>query len=111
MGVEVHIEQVLLNLIRNAIQAIRDSSTSDGSITISLRRLADVARVSVLDNGPGVDAAAAEGLFTLLASHKKSGLGVGLRISRSLIEAQGGRLWAEAHKPGGVFHFELPFAA
>ncbi|MGD8629662.1 MAG: PAS domain S-box protein, partial [Gammaproteobacteria bacterium] len=111
MGVEVHIEQVLLNLIRNAIQAIHDSGTRDGSITISIRRVADVARVSVLDNGPGIDPAAAEDLFALLASHKKAGLGVGLRISRSLIEAQGGRLWAEAHKPGGIFHFELPLSA
>lgn len=111
MGVEVHIEQVMLNLIRNAIQAIRDTDIRDGSVTISIHQVADGARVSILDNGPGIDAEAAEGLFTLLASHKKTGLGVGLRISRSLIEALGGRLWAEPHKPGGLFHFELPFAA
>jgi C4-dicarboxylate-specific signal transduction histidine kinase len=111
MGVEVHIEQVMLNLIRNAIQAIRDTGARDGSVTISMREVAGGARVSILDNGPGIDAEVAEGLFTLLASHKKTGLGVGLRISRSLIEALGGRLWAEAHKPGGLFHFELPFAA
>jgi PAS domain S-box-containing protein len=110
LGVEVHIEQVLHNLIRNAIQAIRDTGMRDGNITIRISQVAEVARVSILDNGPGIDAEAAEGLFTLLASHKKTGLGVGLRISRSLIEALGGRLWAEAHKPGGIFHFELPFA-
>jgi PAS domain S-box-containing protein len=110
MAVDVHIEQVLLNLLRNAIDAIRDAGMGNGSITVTTRRFEDMAQVSVVDSGPGIDAAAADKVFEPLASHKEYGLGVGLRISRSLIEAHGGRLWVEPHTPGGIFHFVLPFA-
>ncbi|MDP2056629.1 MAG: ATP-binding protein, partial [Thiobacillus sp.] len=105
-----HIEQVLLNLMRNAIDAIRDAGMSSGSITVATRRVEDMAQVSVCDSGPGIDAAMADKVFEPLSSHKEYGLGVGLRISRSLIEAHGGRLWVEPHSPGGIFHFVLPFA-
>ena len=110
LAVDVHIEQVLLNLLRNAIDAIRDAGMSSGSIAVTTRRFEDMAQVSVVDSGPGIDAAAADKVFEPLASHKEYGLGVGLRISRSLIEAHGGRLWVEPHTPGGIFHFVLPFA-
>jgi two-component system CheB/CheR fusion protein len=110
LGVDVHIEQVLLNLIRNAVDAIRDAHMSSGSITVSTRRANDMAQVSVVDSGPGIDSAMADKVFEPLASRKDYGLGVGLRISRSLIEAHGGRLWVEPHTPGGIFHFILPFA-
>lgn len=110
MGVGVHIEQVLLNLLRNAIDAIRDAGMKSGSITVATRRIEDMARVSVIDSGPGIDAAMADMVFEPLSSHKEYGLGVGLRISRSLVEAHGGRLWVEPHAPGGIFHFILPFA-
>jgi signal transduction histidine kinase len=110
LAVDVHIEQVLLNLLRNAIDAIRDASMSSGSITVMTRRFEDMAQVSVIDSGPGIDAATADKVFEPLASHKEYGLGVGLRISRSLIEAHGGRLWVEPHTPGGIFYFVLPFA-
>ena len=111
MAAKVHIEQVLLNLVRNALQAIHSIGMRDGRVTISTRCTRDMARVSVCDNGPGVDADAIEGLFTQVVRDKPSGLGVGLRISRSLIEAQRGRLWIEPHTPGALFHFELPFAS
>jgi two-component system CheB/CheR fusion protein len=110
MGVDVHIEQVLLNLLRNAIDAIRDSGMSSGSITVATRRVDGMAQVNVIDSGPGIDAAMAEKVFEPFSSRKEHGLGVGLRISRSLIEAHGGRLWIEPHRPGGIFHFVLPFA-
>jgi two-component system CheB/CheR fusion protein len=110
MGVGVHIEQVLLNLLRNAIDAIRDAGMKNGSIRVETRREAGMARVSVHDSGPGIDAEHVEKVFEPLASRKEYGLGVGLRISRSLIEAHGGRLWVEPHRPGGIFHFVLPFA-
>ncbi len=110
MGVGVHIEQVLLNLIRNAIDAIRDAGMKSGSITVTTRRQEGMARISVCDSGPGIDAERADKVFEPLASRKEYGLGVGLRISRSLIEAHGGRLWVEPHRPGGIFHFVLPFA-
>jgi signal transduction histidine kinase len=69
-----------------------------------------MARVSVCDSGPGIDAGKVDKVFEPLASQKEYGLGVGLRISRRLIEAHGGKLWVEPHQPGGIFHFILPFA-
>jgi C4-dicarboxylate-specific signal transduction histidine kinase len=110
MGVGVHLEQVLLNLLRNAIDAIRDAAMKNGSITVATRQIENMAQVSVIDSGPGIDIAKADKVFEPLASRKEYGLGVGLRISRSLIEAHGGRLWVEPHSPGGIFHFILPFA-
>ena len=110
LGVDVHIEQVLLNLMRNAVDAIRDAHMKKGSITVSTRREDNMAKVSVIDTGPGIDANRVDKVFEPLASNKDYGLGVGLRISRSLIEAHGGRLWVEPHAPGGIFHFVLPFA-
>jgi two-component system CheB/CheR fusion protein len=110
LGVDVHIEQVLLNLLRNAVDAIRDAHMKEGTITIKTQRADDMAQVSVCDTGPGIDAEMANKVFEPLASRKNYGLGVGLRISRSLIEAHGGRLWVEPHTPGGIFHFVLPFA-
>jgi signal transduction histidine kinase len=71
----------------------------------------DKAQVSIRDNGPGIDAETSVALFEPLSSTKQHGLGVGLRISRSLIEAHGGQLWVEPHTPGGTFHFTLRFAA
>jgi two-component system CheB/CheR fusion protein len=109
--VEVHIEQVLFNLIRNAVDAIRDARMTSGSITVVTRRLEDMAQVSVIDSGPGIDAETAASVFDAPFSRKKYGLGVGLRISRSLIDAHGGRLWVEPHTPGAIIHFTLPFAA
>jgi two-component system CheB/CheR fusion protein len=109
MGVEVHVEQVLLNLLRNGIEAIDEAGMHDGTVTVTSSLVQNMAQVSVCDTGPGIDANLAARLFGQLESTKVDGLGVGLRISRSLIEAQeGGRLWVEAHSPGGVFHFVLP---
>ena len=110
MGDDVHIEQVLLNLMRNAVEAIRDAGMHGGAVSVHTQRVEDMAQVSVRDSGPGVDAETAAGLFENLVSDKEYGLGVGLRISRSLIEAHGGRLWAEPQTPGGIFHFVLHLA-
>jgi PAS domain S-box-containing protein len=110
MGVEVHVEQVLFNLIRNAVDAIRDARMDSGRIAVVTRRCEDMAQISVIDSGPGIDAEDAVRVFEVLGSRKQYGLGVGLRISRSLIEAHGGRLWVEPHSPGAIIHFTLPFA-
>jgi PAS domain S-box-containing protein len=109
-GVDVHIEQVLLNLLGNALEAIQGAGMPSGSIEVTTRRDAGMARVSVRDTGPGIDAATAARLFEPFFTRKAQGLGVGLPICRSLVEAQGGRLWAEPHTPGGVFRFTLPLA-
>ena len=112
-GVDVHIEQVLLNLIRNAIEAIHGAGMTGGSITVTsgMHTGEGMAQVCVRDTGPGIDSESADTLFGSLASDKEYGLGVGLRISHSLIEAQDGRLWAEPHTPGGVFCFLLPLVS
>jgi two-component system, chemotaxis family, CheB/CheR fusion protein len=112
-GVDVHIEQVLLNLIRNAIEAIHGAGMTGGTVTVTsgMHTGEEMAQVCVRDTGPGIDAETAGSLFGSLASDKEYGLGVGLRISHSLVEAQGGRLWAEPHTPGGVFWFTLPLAS
>jgi PAS domain S-box-containing protein len=109
-GVDVHIEQVLLNLLGNAIDAIQGAGMPGGSLTVTTRPWDGAARVTVSDTGPGIDPATATHLFEPFFTRKPHGLGVGLSICRSLIEAQGGRLWAEPQVPGGVFHFTLPFA-
>lgn len=110
MGVDVHLEQVMLNLLRNAVEAIRDAGILGGSITVETRQEERMAHVTVRDNGPGINEKMAGKLFGSLTSTKDYGLGVGLRISRSLIEAHGGRLWVEPHTPGGIFHFLVPLA-
>lgn len=110
MGVHVHIEQVLLNLVRNAFDAIGGEGLDRGEVSVRTQCLDGVARVTVSDTGPGIDEAQAKRLFTVMSSTKADGLGMGLRISRSLVVAHNGRLWAEPHVPGGVFHFELPLA-
>jgi len=110
-GANVHIEQVIFNLLNNAIEAIRDAGMESGRIDIETRRDGAMGRVTVRDTGPGIDAAAAQRLFDTLNGTKDYGLGVSLSVSRSLIETQGGRLWVEPQRPGGVFHFTLPLAS
>jgi len=107
----VQLEHVLLNLIRNAVEAIGESGANAGTITIQTRvDAAQTARVTIRDTGPGLDAAAVERIFEPFYTTKRDGLGMGLRISRSIVESHGGRLWAEPDSGGGVFHFTLPIA-
>jgi PAS domain S-box-containing protein len=106
----VKIEHVLINLIRNGIEAIRDAGMKKGWIKIATLRLPnDMVRVTVADSGPGLGASLRGTLFEPFNSTKAEGLGLGLIISRSLIEQLGGRLWVEPTESSGVFHFTLPF--
>jgi C4-dicarboxylate-specific signal transduction histidine kinase len=108
----VQTEHVALNLIRNAIEAVEASGARAGTITVSTRTDADqTARVTVRDTGPGLDAEAAERVFEPFYTTKRDGLGMGLRISRSIVESVGGRIWAEPSSEGGILHFTLPFAS
>jgi len=106
----VQIQQVLLNLIRNAMEAMQDQP--HGRLTITaLRREPGLIELIVSDNGPGLAPEIAENLFQPFHSTKATGMGVGLSISRTIIEAHEGRIWADASPLGGTsFHFTLPVA-
>jgi len=107
---EIQIEHVVTNLLRNAIEAIAAAGLRSGEVRVSTRATPEgMACVSVTDNGPGLGADHLERLFEPFFSTKSSGLGMGLRVSRTIVEAHGGRLWAEAGQ-GGNFSFTLPFA-
>lgn len=106
----VEMQQVLVNLIGNGIQAMADCSPSKRAIAITIAQsgTGDV-RVSVRDHGTGVDPGEVTKLFDPFFTTKESGMGMGLAISRSVIEAVGGRLTARNHEEGGaVFEFVLP---
>ena len=106
---KVQIEQVLINLIRNSVEAIRQAGISDGRVDIATRPTVDGSiEVSVTDNGPGIDPAVADSLFEPYQTSKESGMGMGLSISRSIIEAHDGKLWAEQRQQGAVFCIKLP---
>jgi signal transduction histidine kinase len=108
----VQIQQVLLNLVRNAMDALDHPRLSAKVILISARRASDrEVELEVRDTGPGVSPAAAGRLFEPFASEKESGMGLGLVICRGIVEAHGGRLWLETNQPGRcVFRFSLPIA-
>jgi two-component system CheB/CheR fusion protein len=110
IGIALHIEQVLLNLIINAIEAIQDAKIPEGEIKINTSLKEGMASVSVLDNGTGIDEETSSKIFNGLFTTKDYGLGVGLRISRNLIENLDGHLWVSPDPTGGRFFFNLPIA-
>jgi signal transduction histidine kinase/ligand-binding sensor domain-containing protein len=109
-GDRVQIQQVLLNLILNAAEAM--SMLPDGPRELVIRSGRDESGnvlVSVRDTGPGLSPEAMERIFHPFYTSKKEGLGLGLSICQSIIEAHGGKLWASANSPrGAVFQFTLP---
>lgn len=106
----VQIQQVLVNLIRNACEAMRDSARRDLAIVAAVQDDGFV-RISVSDTGPGISEAVAETLFLPFVTTKPAGMGVGLSVSQSIVHAHGGIFWADSTATGGAtFHFILPLA-
>jgi C4-dicarboxylate-specific signal transduction histidine kinase len=109
----LQIEQVLLNLVRNSLDAIRDSGTSRGAIVIEARRTrgeadGDFVEVAVVDTGPGFSRDYIENGILPLSSSKADGLGIGLPLCKTIVEAHGGRLWLDAGSRGASVRFTLP---
>jgi two-component system, LuxR family, sensor kinase FixL len=103
----IQIQQVLLNLIRNSIEAM--TLTDRRELTIRSARAAGMAEIEVSDSGPGLAEPVAAQLFQPFVTTKPQGMGLGLSISRSIVDAHGGRIWAEANETGGVtFRFTVP---
>jgi PAS domain S-box-containing protein len=108
-GDRVQLQQVLLNLIINGIEAMRDAGEEERELLISTRHGPDGVSVEVKDSGPGFAAADIHRVFEAFYSTKPSGLGLGLSICRSIIEAHNGRLWASPNLPrGAIFGFIVP---
>ena len=103
----VQIQQVLLNLIRNAMDAMESAPSRDLVISVAPVDSSQV-KVSVADTGSGIAPEIAEQLFQPFITTKRQGMGVGLSISRTIVEAHGGQIWVEANPTGGtIFNFTL----
>jgi PAS domain S-box-containing protein len=110
-GDRVQLQQVLLNLILNAAEAMGSVDAGPRELLISIEQDHTGVLVAVSDSGPGLDPDNRERIFDAFYTTKSSGTGMGLSICRSIINAHGGRLWAEANEPrGAVFQFTLPAA-
>jgi PAS domain S-box-containing protein len=110
-GDRVQLQQVVLNLLLNAVEAMGSSESEARELSISTEQDHKGVLVAVRDSGPGIDATHLERIFEAFYTTKSSGVGMGLSICRSIIDAHGGQLWADANQPrGAVFHFTLPGA-
>jgi PAS domain S-box-containing protein len=108
-GDRVQLQQVVLNLLVNAIEAMSGMSEEPREVLINTTKTDPGILISVRDSGPGFTPEGVERLFESFYTTKLGGLGMGLSICRSIIEAHGGRLWASANEPrGAVFQFTLP---
>jgi signal transduction histidine kinase len=110
-GDRVQLQQVVLNLILNSVEAMCSSEAGARELLISTKQDHTGVLVAVRDSGPGVDPSHLERVFDAFYTTKSSGMGMGLSICRSIIDAHGGRLWAEANEfRGTIFQFTLPSA-
>jgi signal transduction histidine kinase len=107
----VQLQQVVLNLILNAAEAMGSAEAESRELLISTEQRHAGVLVAVRDSGPGIDPAHLERVFEAFYTTKSRGVGMGLSICRSIIDAHGGRLWAEVNEPRGTtFQFTLPSA-
>ena len=109
-GDRVQLQQVVLNLVMNGIEAMSSVGERARELLITTRNVdADQVQVSVEDSGIGIDPQKLDKIFDSFYTTKPGGMGMGLSISRSILQAHGGRLWATAKEGAGtIFHFTLP---
>jgi PAS domain S-box-containing protein len=109
-GDRIQLQQVILNLVVNAIEAMSGAGIGPRELVVSTRKeAANGVLVAVRDSGPGFDPESVDHLFDAFYTTKSAGIGMGLAICRSIIEAHEGRLWAVPNVPGGaIFQFSLP---
>src|SRR5262249_44014716 len=111
-GNRIQLQQVLLNLAMNAIEAMSAMTEREPVLRLRTATHQDGIQISVEDSGPGIDAKDVERIFDALFTTKSQGMGMGLSICRSIIEAYHGRLWlASGQDHGSAFHFVLPAMA
>jgi two-component system sensor kinase FixL len=112
-GDDVQLQQVILNLLRNAVEAMRDTPVEERIVRVSTRYVDGcMAQVSVLDPGIGIPQENLERVFDAFHTTNASGMGMGLAISRTIIESHGGRIWATNNAGRGAgLHFTLPIQA
>ena len=110
LGDRVQLQQVILNLVMNGMESIVKHNDGLRELSVaSSNHEANTVRVAVRDTGEGLDSTSLDRLFDAFFSTKPGGMGMGLAISRTIIESHGGRLWAAANSPqGAVFQFSLP---
>jgi two-component system sensor kinase FixL len=111
-GDRIELQQVVLNLLMNAFDAMSDRPTDERRVVLRAQPDgARMVRVSASDRGTGLSAENLDRIFQPFYTTKREGLGMGLSISRTIIEAHGGRLWAENNPDrGATFHFTVPVA-
>jgi len=112
-GDQTQLQQVILNLILNAVQAMSESGLDVRELQISTEaNQPDGVIVLVRDSGPGIHQENLDRLFDPFYTTKRAGMGMGLAICRSIVEGHGGRIWATANIPrGAAFHFTVPAAS
>ncbi|MDB6094402.1 MAG: sensor signal transduction histidine kinase protein [Verrucomicrobia bacterium] len=109
LGDRVQVQQVLLNLLMNSFDAVSEIAGGTRQVIVRVKmKSTKILQLSIEDSGPGIGPELPERLFEAFYSTKSHGLGMGLSISRSIVEAHGGRIWAEPAKRGAKFNFTLP---